>query len=74
MRQKVELYIDDNGEYRWRLLSSKRIIAVSSEGYSKKAGAKQSLKTVVRAFTGGDLSEEKVPVVDLTVKITPQLA
>lgn len=69
MRQKIELFRDSRGEFRWRLLSSKRVIAVSSEGYSKKAGAKQALKVAVRALTGGELSEATVPIVDLTIKV-----
>lgn len=69
MRRKVEVFKDKKGEYRWRLISSKRIIACSGEGYTKKAGAKQGFKAVVRAITGDDVDTIPLEVVDLTVKV-----
>ena len=67
MRQKIELFTDRKGAFRWRLLSSKRVIA-TSEGYSKKSGAKQGIKSAVKAFSGGTLEESPVPIIDLTLK------
>ena len=70
MRQKIELFKDRKNEFRWRLLSSKRIIATSGEGYSKKSGAKQGIKSVVKALTAGTLEEPQIPIIDLTLKAT----
>jgi uncharacterized protein YegP (UPF0339 family) len=70
LRQKIELYKDRKGEFRWRLLSSKRIIACSGEGYSKKSGAKQGIKSVVKALSAGTLEDPKIPTIDLTLKAT----
>ena len=67
-RQKIELFEDRKKEFRWRLVSAQKIIATSGEGYQRKAGVKQAIKSVTRAFTGGvDL---RIPVVDLTVDVT----
>lgn len=68
MGRKFELFKDRKGEFRWRLVSSQKVIATSGEGYSKKAGARQGIRAVVKAITG-DKTECDVPVVDLTVKI-----
>ena len=68
MRRKFELFKDRKGEFRWRLISTKKIIATSGEGYSKKAGARQGIRAVVKAITG-DKTECAIPVVDLTVQI-----
>lgn len=68
MGRKFELFKDRKGEFRWRLISSQKVIATSGEGYSKKAGARQGIRAVVKAVTGTQ-TECDVPVVDLTVKI-----
>jgi uncharacterized protein YegP (UPF0339 family) len=68
MGRKFELFKDRKGEFRWRLISSQKIIATSGEGYSKKAGARQGIRAVVKAITGTK-TECDLPVVDLTVKI-----
>lgn len=73
MGRKFELFKDRKGEFRWRLVSSQKIIATSGEGYSKKAGARQGIRAVVKAITG-DKTECDVPVVDLTVKIVTKKA
>jgi len=42
-----EVYTDDAGEWRWRLLARNgKIIADSAEGYSSKISALNSLDTV----------------------------
>lgn len=51
MRQKIELYLDSAGEFRWRLLSNRRVIAESGEGYKKKAKAKAGIQAARRAFS-----------------------
>ena len=66
-RQKIELFADRKGEFRWRLVSAKKIIATSGEGYSKKAGCKQGIKSVTKAFTGA--TDTRIPIVDLTVDV-----
>lgn len=68
MRRKFELFKDRKGEFRWRLISTKKVIATAGEGYSKKAGARQGIRAVVKAITG-DKTECEIPVVDLTVQI-----
>lgn len=68
MRRKFELFKDRKGEFRWRLISSQKVIATSGEGYSKKAGARQGIRAVIKAITG-DKTECDAPVVDLTVQI-----
>ncbi len=72
MRRKFELFKDRKGEFRWRLISTKKVIATSGEGYSKKAGARQGIRAVVKALTGE--TECAVAVVDLTVEITKKKA
>jgi len=69
MRRKIELFEDKRGEYRWRLISSGRIIAESGEGYTKKASAKAGITSVVKALTNDKASEPSIPVIDLTLKI-----
>lgn len=69
MRKKIELYEDKKGEYRWRLISSGRIIAESGEGYTKKASAKAAVKSVVKAITGGTMEKPSIPVIDLTMNV-----
>lgn len=45
---KFHIYQDHAGECCWRLKSaSGRIIAVSAESYSSKAGAKRAVNTVI---------------------------
>lgn len=73
MRRKFELFKDRKGEFRWRLISSKKVIATSGEGYSKKAGARQGIRAVVNAISGN--IECDIPIVDLTItvqKVTPK--
>lgn len=42
-----DLFEDQSGEYRWRLVSSNgRIIADSGEGYSSKGNARRAIETV----------------------------
>ena len=67
-RQKIELFEDKKGEFRWRLVSSRKVIATSGpEGYTKKSGCKQSIKSVTKAFTGS--TDGVIPIVDLTVDV-----
>ena len=42
-----EKYRDTKKEWRWRLSSNYRIIAVSSEGYSSEAACDRSLEIVM---------------------------
>lgn len=44
---QFELYEDNAGEWRWRLVVANRnIIADSGEGYSSKQGAKRGIESV----------------------------
>jgi uncharacterized protein YegP (UPF0339 family) len=67
-RQKIELFEDRKKEFRWRLVSAQKIIATSGEGYKRKAGVKQAIKSVTKAFTGD--TDLRIPIVDLTVDVT----
>jgi len=69
MRRKFELFKDRKGEFRWRLVSSKKIIATSGEGYKKKAGARQGIRAVVKAISGETTAPTNIPIVDLTVTV-----
>lgn len=73
-RQKIEVFKDRKGEFRWRLVSSRRVIATSGEGYTKKAGAIQGVRSVTKALSGGTLTAIQIPVVDLTIKLTKAAA
>ncbi len=47
MAAKFELYTDKGGEYRFRLKAGNgEVIALSSEGYSSKAGAKNGIDSI----------------------------
>jgi hypothetical protein len=47
MGGKFELYTDKGGEYRFRLKAGNgEVIALSSEGYSSKAGAKNGIESI----------------------------
>ena len=69
MRRKFELFKDRKGDFHWRLVSSKKVIAVSSEGYAKKAGAKQGIRSVIKALTG----EEELPIIDQTITMVSKV-
>jgi Uncharacterized conserved protein len=61
-----ELYEDNAGEYRWRLVHQNRnIIADSGEGYTSKQNAKQGLKSVTSnapgAYIDDQSTDETVP-------------
>lgn len=47
MTATFEVYVDSQGEYRWRLKHANgNIIATSGEGYASKQKAKQGLESV----------------------------
>jgi uncharacterized protein YegP (UPF0339 family) len=49
MAATFELFIDSQGEHRWRLKHANgNIIATSGEGYASKQKAKQGLRSVKR--------------------------
>ena len=46
-RARFELYEDNAGEWRWRLVAPNgNIIADSGEGYASKQGAKRGIESV----------------------------
>lgn len=46
---QFRLYMDERGEWRWRLVvPNGNIIADSGEGYSSKQGAKRGIESVKR--------------------------
>lgn len=42
-RNAVQIFQAPNGEWRWRVIRNWRIIAMSSEGYKRRAGAMRSI-------------------------------
>ncbi len=47
MAATFKLYVDDKGEYRWRLVHENgNIIADCAEGYDQKAGAENGIASV----------------------------
>jgi len=47
MAAKFELYKDNKGEFRWRLLATNgQVIATGGEGYKSKDGAKNGIESV----------------------------
>lgn len=49
MAGKFELYVDKAGEYRFRLKAGNgEVIALSSEGYTSKAGALNGIDSIRR--------------------------
>lgn len=46
---RFELFVDNAGEWRWRLVASNdEIIADSAEGYASKQGAERGIRSVKR--------------------------
>ncbi len=53
-----EIYEDDIGQYRWRLVHSNgNIIADSGEGYASKQKARQGLNSVKENAPDADVAE-----------------
>jgi uncharacterized protein YegP (UPF0339 family) len=58
-RATFELYVDDAGEHRWRLVHANgNIIADSGEGYASKQKAKQGLQSVRENAPDADIVED----------------
>ena len=54
-----ELYTDEIGEHRWRLVHDNgNIIADSGEGYASKQKARQGLESVRRNAPDADIVED----------------
>ena len=54
-----ELYEDDVGEYRWRLQApNSEIIAVSSEGYDNRGGARSGIELLQNQGPGAEIVDE----------------
>ena len=54
-----ELYEDNAGEYRWRLVHDNgNIIADSGEGYASKQKARQGIDSVKNNAAEADIAEE----------------
>lgn len=55
---RFELYVDNAGEWRWRLVATnEEIIADCGEGYSSKQGAKRGIQSVKRAAPKADVQD-----------------
>lgn len=57
--QRVELYLDENGEYRWRAWSGSDKVAGSLEGYKNKAWAEYMAKQQNEGAQFIDLTESE---------------
>jgi uncharacterized protein YegP (UPF0339 family) len=51
-----EVFQDNAGEWRWRLVATNgNIIADSGEGYRSKQGVKRGIESVKRSAAGADI-------------------
>lgn len=58
---RFELFVDNAGEWRWRLVASNdEIIADSGEGYSSKQGAKRGIRSVRRAVAEAEVYDTTI--------------
>lgn len=56
---KFVLYKDARGEWRWRFKAANgNIVCVSSEGYSSKQSAQQSIESVKKGMPDAPVTEE----------------
>jgi uncharacterized protein YegP (UPF0339 family) len=56
--ENVQVYQDLRGEWRWRLVAKNgRIIADSSEGYTRQADCLEAVNRVADAFIDGHSTE-----------------
>jgi uncharacterized protein YegP (UPF0339 family) len=60
-RNRVETYKAPNGEWRWRVIRNWRVIAVSSEGYKRKAGARRGIASTYYTIQGAQVTEGSTP-------------
>jgi len=59
-KAEFELYEDNAGQWRWRLVHDNgNIIADSGEGYDRKAGARNGLESVMANASGADVVEQE---------------
>ncbi|PSP26001.1 hypothetical protein BRC64_12180 [Halobacteriales archaeon QH_10_67_22] len=59
-KAEFELYEDNAGQWRWRLVHNNgNIIADSGEGYDRKAGARNGLESVMANASGADVVEQE---------------
>jgi uncharacterized protein YegP (UPF0339 family) len=55
---RFEVFIDSNGEYRWRLRSTnRRIIAESGEGYQRKNACYAAIKNLKERVLAASIIE-----------------
>jgi len=54
-----EVYEDDAGQWRWRLIHNNgNIVADSGEGYASKQKARQGIESVKSNAPGADIEEQ----------------
>jgi uncharacterized protein YegP (UPF0339 family) len=59
MAAKFELYTDNKGEFRWRLVASNgQTIATGGEGYSSKASAMNGIESVKKNAPSAEVVEK----------------
>ena len=55
---KYEVYFDNSGKYRYRLLASNGLnIAIAEDGYATKTGCLNGIEAISRAAVGADVDE-----------------
>lgn len=58
-RAKIEVYQDKSGDYRWRMIASNgRIMADSSEGYTRQTNCIKAMVKVAKNFHNGETKVE----------------
>lgn len=51
-RDKIEIFKDEAGEWRWRIKAANgKIVATSGEGFTRKWSARRAAKRVLSALT-----------------------
>ena len=59
MAAKFELYKDNKGEFRWRLLATNgQVIATGGEGYKSKDAAKNGIESVKKNAPAAPVEEK----------------
>jgi uncharacterized protein YegP (UPF0339 family) len=56
VKNEIEVYKDESGDFRWRIKRAGRIVADSAEGYKRKYTCKQTLLNIIRQFAFGNFT------------------
>ena len=56
-RNRIELYQDARGQWRWRVIANRQIVADSAEGYTRKSSAKRGFKALTKVIYTAHMEE-----------------